>query len=318
MYKPALLLVIASPLIAQVDDPEPVVVEVTRGVLDVTLGAEGSAVATNPAWVTSALDSTVLHLVPEGSLVQEGDLLVELDTSVCEEELQVLAVELVEARVSLDVTAAGIGIAESGVAEARLDGELEAAMVELETEEARLDLEEAEAAGNAPRVRLLQRRLELLVLKGESVERRSARRAREADAVLFAARADHEDARRALALMEARSADARDRCARGTLRAPRAGTVGYVQMARGRWNEAGERGRWIEAGESVREGQRLVEIIDLAAQHVELLVEEDRIAELAVGMLTEVVWAFVTSLLITSSNRSLTVSIPIATWWAPP
>lgn len=156
---------------------EPVaVVDVKRGDLQITLRAQGEIQAAQSTRLASQVQGhrTVLYLAPEGSLVDRGDLLVELDVSDLRERRAAQAIAEAAARSARDQARKELEVAEHSLEAARraAEGELVLASVRLESFLPASDTDRSTAGTGAGVVGALRELLEAEWARSDTGERR--------------------------------------------------------------------------------------------------------------------------------------------------
>lgn len=101
-WTPVLLLAACSPGSGKLDDPS-AIHTVTRGDLNITVRERGEIQAAEDTRIPSRVEgrATLIHLIPEGTVVQAGDKLAELDASSIEENRARQAITVAKAEAAV-------------------------------------------------------------------------------------------------------------------------------------------------------------------------------------------------------------------------
>jgi len=241
-------------------------VEVERGTFVVTVSSRGELAAVESRTVSRPREggrqSAIVEMVPEGTIVEEGDFLLQFDTAEAERQLEQRRAELENARAKLAATRAQ---AASRLAE--IESQLK--LQEYTHEQAKLRYEqmqyEAEARRREQELELRKAELSLQ----EARERIESQRAVDA-ANIRTAEIEVEQARTAVTR-------AQEALERQTLTGPIGGLVVYETI----WKSGG-RGK-VAIGDTPWPGQELIEIPDLDAMMVRTKVDEVDVNRVAVG-----------------------------------
>ncbi len=249
---------------------------VARGDLAATISERGTLDAATTGDVTCQLkargkDGTaavIKWVIDDGSMVKKGDKLVELDDAPLRDDIAA-------AKVLGDAAHAAATAAGDEVRRAKRAGEISVRLAEIEMELAEADLKEPPAGQSKRALELKVERAKLRVeqAKDEALER------------LARAEVSH---RERVAAAEAATGQVREleaQHAKSVLTAPFDGlAVYYVPEA----NRFGLPASAIAAGEQVREGQKLVRVVDLRRMVVNTRIHEARVSSLRPGQAVQI------------------------------
>ncbi len=227
------------------------VAEVVRGRLQMTLEESGELRAKRSATITAPNDKLITYLAPEGSWVQEGDLLVQLESAKYEIAVQ-------ESQSSLQVALAQLEKAKSDLQAQKYKEESAAKQF--------ASLQELQRKGFAMESEVEEARLNFLELQSKTGS---------FEAAVEQEKSEVERARNALEQV-------RHRLASNAVFAPIAGLVVYAFAG------SPEEGKKVELGLTPYEGQPLMELPDVTSMQVLTEVNEMDVEKVRVGQEVEV------------------------------
>lgn len=243
----------------------------------------------------------ILWVIEEGKVVQEGDLLVRLDSSALEEEAKLQKLDLSGSLAGLAKAQNTLDAAQIAMTE-YVDGLFVQEKQEIEAEityaqetwkraqeyfhyssrlaakgyVTSLQLEGDEFAVEKAQTELANAKLKLKVL----VENTKEKKIKELQSAIGVAQADLESARERNSIEQKRLEFIEEQIENCTLRAPASGQVVYA-------NERGNREASefiVEPGATVRERQTIIRLPDYSAMQVNVMINESRVSLVDVGM----------------------------------
>ncbi len=282
-------------------------VAIKRGTLTMTASGEGFADAVERTSVRSRFDSVLLWLIPEGTHVDEGMPVAEVDTSNLEGQRDVQQIVVEDARGRLASSERGVEIAELAVSEVDLEFRLATLEIELETAAARARLLRAREGGEDSEIQLAEKGLAVALLRTELTAVRAKRRRLESHRELELASANQRAREAELQQAELTLEELAEQCMHGTLVAPVSGTVIYASS-----DQSGR--SLVEEGSVIRERQTILDIVDPDRLQVVSLIEEGQVDMLQAGSVAQVYWP---SLKVTTVGEVARVSLfpePAGRW----
>ena len=247
--------------------------------------------------------STILKIVEDGSLVKEGDVLVELDSSQLEEQITQQRIAVNKAQASMVQAEKDLQVAEISKQEylegtfrqdvQNADAQITIAMENLRTAEN--TLEHVKRMFRKGYVSKLQRESQEFAVKTAKLELESAKIAKEVlvkytkakmledlQAKIDAAKTRAASEKEAYELERSKLKRLEEQLANCIIKAPQSGMVVYANEQRGRFGSS--QGPSIEEGATVRERQTILRLPDLSKMQVKVNVHESKVDKLEVGM----------------------------------
>ncbi len=274
---------------------------VTKGGLAVTVTEQGTLESSSNIEIKCNVKggSTVIWVIETGTTVEEGDILVELDTSTIEDNVTQKRISYENALANKIISESDVAVAETSITE-YLEGTFKEEKSTIEKEifdaqqavrAAQLKFESATRLAAKGMVRDLQlesekfavesarKELELKQTKLHALEKYTkAKMLQELTSALDAAKARLAADESALQLEKQRLEREKEQLANCTIRSTGSGLVIFPSAAA--WKETPD----IEEGATVREQQTLLMIPDLNAMQVKVGVHESKVDRLSLGM----------------------------------
>lgn len=274
---------------------------VTRGRLDVSVSEDGTLESSSNIEIKCKVKggSTVLWVIETGTMVEEGDVLVELDTSQIEDNITQQQIQYETALANRIISNSDVAVAEKSIIE-YLEGTFQEEKSTIEKEifdaeeavrAAKLKFESAQRLAAKGMVKTLQLEGEKFAV--ESAEKELELKTRRLDALqkytkpkmlqelnstLDAAKARLAADESALQLEKQRLEREKEQLVNCTIRSTGAGLVIFPSAAE--WKETPD----IEEGATVREQQTLLMIPDLDQMQVKVGIHESKVDRLTIGM----------------------------------
>ena len=279
---------------------------VSRGSLSVTVTEQGTLESSSNIEIkcrVKGVASTVLWVIETGTLVKEGDILVELDTSTIEDNITQKQISYENALANKIISESDVAVAEKSITE-YLEGTYKEELATIEKEifdaeqalrTAQLKADSAERLAAKGMVRNLQLESEQFAVESakKELELKKTRlnalqqytkekKLQELNSTLDAAKARLAADESALRLEEHRLEREKQQLENCTIRSPGEGLVIFPSAAA--WRETPD----IEEGATVREQQTLLMIPDLNKMQVKVGIHESRVDRLQLGMIAKV------------------------------
>ncbi|HHM12882.1 MAG TPA: HlyD family efflux transporter periplasmic adaptor subunit, partial [Planctomycetaceae bacterium] len=247
--------------------------------------------------------STILKIVEDGSRVNEGDVLVELDSSQLEEQITQQRIAVNKAQASMVQAEKDLAVAVISKQEylegtfrqdvQNADAQITIAMENLRTAEN--TLEHVKRMFRKGYVSKLQRESQEFAVKTAKLELESAKIAKEVlekytkakmledlQAKIDAARTRASSEKEAYELEKSKLKRLEEQLENCIIKAPQSGMVVYANEQRSRFSSS--QGPSIEEGATVRERQTILRLPDLSRMQVKVNVHESKVDKLEVGM----------------------------------
>ena len=278
---------------------------VTKGSLSVTVTEQGTLESSSNIEIKSKVKggSTVLYVIETGTLVKEGDLLVELDTSTIEDNVTQKKISYETALANKIISESNVAVAEKSITEylegtfkeekATIEKEIFDAEQAVRTAQLKRDSAQRLAAkgmvGNLQlesesfAVESAKKELELKKTRLSSLEKYTKEKMlQELTSTLDAAKARLAADDSALDLEKQRLEREKEQLKNCRIESPGEGMVIFPSAAA--WRETPD----IEEGATVREQQTLLMIPDLNKMQVKLGIHESKVDRLKLGMYAKV------------------------------
>lgn len=274
---------------------------VTRGRLDVSVSEDGTLESSSNIEIKCKVKggSTVLWVIETGTMVEEGDVLVELDTSQIEDNITQQQIQYETALANRIISNSDVAVAEKSIVE-YLEGTFQEEKGTIEKEifdaeeavrAAKLKFESAQRLAAKGMVKTLQlegekfavesaeKELELKTRRLEALQKYTKpKMLQELSSTLDAAKARLAADESALQLEKQRLEREKEQLVNCTIRSTGAGLVIFPSAAE--WKETPD----IEEGATVREQQTLLMIPDLDQMQVKVGIHESKVDRLTIGM----------------------------------
>ena len=283
---------------------------VSRNPLLLTVNSEGNVESASNLEVKCRVagGSTILWIVEDGKIVEEGEEIIRLDTATIDDKLnsQIIVYEKavateIQAQEDLEATKISVREYEEGTfieLQKQSEAGIQIALENLRSSESQLEYSNRMVRKGF--VSALQRDADAFAVerakldldaantkKKVLVEFTKPKTLRDLIAKREAAAAKLRSEQAGLQLEKARLDRLREQLKNCVITAPKKGMVVYANDSRGRFG--GERANPIEEGAIVRETQALVRLPDLARMQVKVTVHESRVDQIKLGLPAQVV-----------------------------